>query len=208
MRAIDRLRPSLMKNVSYVGSHSSHLTETLNLNPRPVGGTSTTPFRLNAIAATVTKPFPGCTAANCPLFSTVQQDLQDIDANYKSFQISVEKRSTRGLTILANYTWSRSTDDLPPGAGVLGFDTSSARPWDDPLRHQLDWGPSEFDHTIASWGRTSGNCRSWMAGIRWCELFWAIGNLADLSRSKAADHSRSCQELIDPARQLDSTEQK
>jgi len=142
-----QLRSSILLRAAYVGSHSSHLTETLNLNPRPVGGTSTTPFRLNAIAAAVTKPFPGCTAANCPLFSTVQQDLQDIDANYKSFQISVEKRSTNGLTILANYTWSRSTDDLPPGAGVLGFDTSSARPWDDPLRHQLDWGPSEFDHT-------------------------------------------------------------
>jgi hypothetical protein len=142
-----QLKSNLLLRAAYVGSHSSHLTETLNLNPRPVGGTSTTPFRLNAIAATVTKPFPGCTAANCPLFSTVQQDLQDINANYKSFQIGVEKRSTHGLTILANYTWSRSTDDLPPGAGVLGFDTSSARPWDDPLRHQLDWGPSEFDHT-------------------------------------------------------------
>jgi hypothetical protein len=142
-----QLRSNLLLRAAYVGSHSSHLTETLNLNPRPVGGTSSTPFRLNAIAATVTKPFPGCTAANCPLFSTVQQDLQDINANYKSFQISVEKRSTHGLTILANYTWSRSADDLPPGAGVLGFDTSSARPWDDPLRHQLDWGPSEFDHT-------------------------------------------------------------
>jgi Carboxypeptidase regulatory-like domain len=142
-----QLKSNLLLRAAYVGSHSSHLTETLNLNPRPVGGTSTTPFRLNAIAATVTKPFPGCTAANCPLFSTVQQDLQDINANYKSFQIGVERRSTHGLTILANYTWSRSTDDLPPGAGVTGFDTSSARPWDDPLRHQLDWGPSEFDHT-------------------------------------------------------------
>lgn len=145
--AVEHQLPSnILMRVAYVGSHSSHLTETLNLNPRPVGGTSTTPFRLNAIAATVTTPFPGCTAANCPLFSTVQQDLQDINANYHSLQMGVEKRVSHGLTVLANYTWSRSTDDLPPGAGVLGFDTSSARPWDDPLRHQFDTGPSEFDH--------------------------------------------------------------
>jgi hypothetical protein len=61
--------------------------------------------------------------------------------------LSAEKRATHGLTIFANYTWSKSIDDLPPGAGVTGFDTSSARPWDDPLRHQFDYGPSEFDHT-------------------------------------------------------------
>jgi len=51
------------------------------------------------------------------------------------------------LTVLTNYTWSKSLDDLPPGAGVLGFDTSSALPWDDPQRHRFDYGPSDFDHT-------------------------------------------------------------
>jgi hypothetical protein len=54
---------------------------------------------------------------------------------------------SRGLMVLANYTWSKSLDDLPPRAGVTGFDTASARPWDDPLRHRFDYGPSEFDHT-------------------------------------------------------------
>src|SRR5207245_9217040 len=42
---------------------------------------------------------------------------------------------THGVTILANYTWSKSIDDLPPGGGVtdIGADSVSARPWDDPL---------------------------------------------------------------------------
>ena len=125
-----QLPSSVLVRAAYVGSHSSHLTETMNLNPSPIGGGT---LRLNAIAGG-------------PVFSTVQQDLQDINANYRSFQVSAEKRATHGLTVYGNYTWSRSTDDLPPGAGVTGFDTSSARPWDDPLRHQFDWGPSEFDH--------------------------------------------------------------
>jgi hypothetical protein len=146
--AIERQMPSnLLLRAAYVGSHSSHLTEALNLNPRPVGTTSTTPTRLNAIAATVVTPFPGCTAANCPLFSTVQQDLQDINANYNSLQLTAEKRMSRGLMFLTSYTWSKSLDDLPPRAGVTGFDTSSALPWDDPNRHRFDYGPSEFDHT-------------------------------------------------------------
>ena len=130
--AFERQLPgNFLIRAAYVASHSSHLTETLNLNPAPVGGGT---LRLNTIAGG-------------PVFSTVQQDLQDINANYKSLQLSVERRASHGLTILGNYTWSRSTDDLPPGAGVTGFDTSSARPWDDPLRHQFDLGPSEFDHT-------------------------------------------------------------
>jgi hypothetical protein len=117
------------------------LTETLNLNPRPVGTTSSTPTRLNAIAG-------------APLFSTVQQDLQDINSIYNSLQLSVEKRMSRGFQVLANYTWAKSLDDLPPRAGVTGFDTSSALPWDDVNRHRFDYGPSEFDHKhrfVASW---------------------------------------------------------
>lgn len=140
--SIERQLPeNVLVRAAYVGSHSSHLTETLNLNPRPVGTTSATPTRLNAIAGS-------------PLFSTVQQDLQDINASYNSMQLSAEKRLSRGFQILANYTWSKSLDDLPPRAGVTGFDTSSALPWDDPNRHQFDYGPSEFDHThrfVASW---------------------------------------------------------
>ncbi len=136
-----QLPESVLVRAAYVGSHSSHLTETLNLNPRPFGTTAATPTRLNAIAGS-------------PLFSTVQQDLQDINASYNSMQLSVEKRMSRGFQILANYTWSKSLDDLPPRAGVTGFDTSSALPWDDANRHRFDYGPSEFDHThrfVASW---------------------------------------------------------
>ena len=126
-----QLPHSFLIRGAYVGSHSSHLTETLNLNPSPVGGGNR---RLNAIAG-------------APLFSDIQQDLQDINSSYHSLQLSAERRLSGGLTILGSYTWSKSIDDLPPGAGVLGFDTYSARPWDDPLRHQFDRGPSEFDHT-------------------------------------------------------------
>jgi len=140
--SVERQLPeNVLVRAAYVGSHSSHLMETLNLNPRPVGTTTATPTRLNAIAG-------------APLFSTVQQDLQDINSNYNSMQLSAEKRLSRGFTVLASYTWSKSLDDLPPRAGVGGFDTSSAKPWDDPTRHSFDYGPSEFDHThkfVASW---------------------------------------------------------
>jgi len=55
------------------------------------------------------------------LFAQVQQDKQDVNSIYHSLQASIEKRMSRGLTILGNYTYSRVLDTLPPGAGVTGF---------------------------------------------------------------------------------------
>ncbi|HVH70609.1 MAG TPA: carboxypeptidase regulatory-like domain-containing protein, partial [Candidatus Dormibacteraeota bacterium] len=131
-----QLPSNILVRAAYVGSHASHLKETIAFNVSPVGGG--TP-RLNAIAGS-------------NIFGTTNngptQDSQDINSSYHSLQLSLEKRMSHGLTILGNYTWSKSIDDLPNGGGVadIGADTVSARPWDDPLRHQLDRGPSDFDH--------------------------------------------------------------
>lgn len=81
-------------------------------------------------------------------FSTVQGNITDINAIYHSLQTSVEKRMSHGFTVLANYTYSKSLDDLPFGEGVTGFDTGyAALPLSDPNRHRFDYGPSGFDHT-------------------------------------------------------------
>lgn len=135
---IERQLPSgILVRAAYVGSHGTHLKETMAFNVSPVGGG--TP-RLNVIAGT--NVFG--TTNNGPT-----QDSQDINSSYHSLQLSAEKRMSHGLTILGNYTWSKSIDDLPNGGGVadIGADTVSPRPWDDPLRHQFDRGPSDFDHT-------------------------------------------------------------
>jgi hypothetical protein len=135
---VERQLPSgVLLRATYVGSRGSHLKETMAFNVSPVGGG--TP-RLNAIAG-----------AN--VFGTTNngptQDTQDINSVYHSLQLSAERRVTHGLTILGSYTYSKSIDDLPNGGGVadIGADTVSARPWDDPLRHSFDRGPSDFDHT-------------------------------------------------------------
>lgn len=136
--------------LAYVGSHSSHLKEAVELNPAPAGsivaaGPSNVDDRRrlnNVFSASV---FP-------VKLGNVSLDAHDINSSYNSMQVSLERRLARGVTILGNYTWSKSIDDLPytgSGAGVsdLGGDAVSARPWDDPLRHRFDRGPSDFDHT-------------------------------------------------------------
>jgi outer membrane receptor protein involved in Fe transport len=142
--AIERQLPSnVLVRAAYVGSHGSHLKETIAFNVSPVGGG---PPRLNALLD------PGNKNPRA-VFATTNngptQDAQDINSVYHSLQVSAEKRMSHGLTILGNYTYSKSIDDLPNGGGVadIGADTVSPRPWDDPLRHQFDRGPSDFDHT-------------------------------------------------------------
>src|SRR5207245_5992615 len=138
--AVERQLPSnVLVRAAYAGSHGSHLKETIAFNVSPVGSVTPSP-RLNAIAGT--NVFG--TTNNGPT-----QDAQDINSSYHSLQLSAEKRMSHALTILGSYTWSKSIDDLPNGGGVadIGADTVSARPWDDPLRHQFDRGPSDFDHT-------------------------------------------------------------
>jgi len=76
-------------------------------------------------------------------------NAQDINSSYNSLQASLEKRISHGLTLLGSYTYSKSIDDLPVGGNVseIASDQPSALPWDNPLRHQFDRGPSDFDRT-------------------------------------------------------------
>jgi hypothetical protein len=84
-------------------------------------------------------------------YGSIRQETQDINSNYNSGQLSLEKRFTQGtllhdLTLFANYTYSKTIDTLPVGAGVenIGISTVSFYSVN---RRSLDRGPSDFDHT-------------------------------------------------------------
>jgi outer membrane receptor protein involved in Fe transport len=153
---VERQLPgSILFRVGYVGSRTLHILETEYYNP-------STPTGIAGCAGSVGSPGKaGIGLANCTVFigsggafktntfsSTVQADITDVNASYHALQTSVEKRMSHGFTFLANYTYSKSLDDLPFGEGVSGFDTGySTLPFNDPNRHKMDYGPSSFDHT-------------------------------------------------------------
>ena len=165
---VERQLPSnILFRVGYVGSRSLHILETqyYNAGVPCTDPTSAVPCsgKANVGLANLTVcEATGGTVASChgnpntsgakfkpnTFSSTVQADITDINANYHSLQTSVEKRMSHGFTVLANYTYSKSLDDLPFGEGVSGFDTGySTLPFNAPGRHQMDYGPSGFDHT-------------------------------------------------------------
>jgi len=136
---VERQLPAgFLARTGYVGSRTGHLGETINQDPCQPSATAICTGALRRL--NMLKP------PTDVLFGDLQVVPYDINSGYHSLQLSTERRG-KILTFTSSYTWSKSVDDLPPGQGLYGFDgTYSARPWDDPLRHAFDNGPSEFDH--------------------------------------------------------------
>jgi hypothetical protein len=72
-----------------------------------------------------------------PSFGFVNTIDSAINSNYNGLQLTVEKRFGSGLSLLANYTWSKELNDFAP----VGSYSSSTNPFD---RH-FDYGPSDED---------------------------------------------------------------
>lgn len=172
----------LLTHIAYVGSHGSHIKESVQLDPALPSATkfSDARRRLNT-------PF----LATYPkgLYGPVWQAWNDINSSYNSLQASVQKRA-KLVTLQLSYTWAKSIDDLPIGGNVseIGSDTASTRPWDDPLRHAVDRGPSEFDRThrfVASYVWNLPQLSGWNAGLRQVLGGWALSGSLQYQTGRA-----------------------
>jgi len=69
--------------------------------------------------------------------------------SYNSLQVSLEKRFTRGLTILSSYTWSKTTNDLNYNVNFTGSGAGGGftLPFYTKDMKALDRGPADFDRT-------------------------------------------------------------
>ena len=123
--------------VAYVGNHGSHLRDQDDINPAVYIPGST-------LSTTARRMFQG--------YGTIRETMFDCNSIYHGLQMTLEKRFTQGsflhgLRLVANYTYSKVIDDVPYGAGVENTAEGSAVPFWFPNRHQMDTGPSDFDHT-------------------------------------------------------------
>lgn len=136
-----QLSGSSLVRVAYVGSHSNHLWVPIELNYThydPTASNLESP-RLYAFEPGTTIP-----AHTQPI---TKADYGG-NSSYNSLQATFEHRFSHGFSTLANYTWSKSLDNLPPGASAtaIGSGVSYVMPTYVPDFKQLDYGPSDFDH--------------------------------------------------------------
>ncbi|MGH9469764.1 MAG: hypothetical protein ACRD1N_05405, partial [Terriglobia bacterium] len=63
----------------------------------------------------------------------------DFNSNYNALELSAQKRFNHGLSVIANYTWSKAMDNYPPNECA----------WTDPYNRNFDWGVSSDNVTNA-----------------------------------------------------------
>jgi hypothetical protein len=118
-----QLAADLLVRGAYVGSKGTGLMTSYQANPGIFG--------------------PGATAANInarrpyPRVGSLSLRASMANSNYHSLQLTAQKRYARGFSLLANYTWAKSIDQVSDdgGLGPDPFDFSKSR------------GPSDFDIT-------------------------------------------------------------
>jgi hypothetical protein len=131
--SVDRqLTASWLLHGAYVGSHGSHGLETWELNPAVYIPGSTLPTNDRRLF---------------PALGNITDLVHDVNFSYNGLQISLQRRIRHGFSIMANYTLSRATDDLPESAAVNSGLVPPTIPWNMPNFHRLEYGPSDWDHT-------------------------------------------------------------
>jgi len=121
-----QLASSLVMRLAYVGSASRHQFVNLELNPsvNTGSGLSTNQRRVYNTAPTVG---PCTTSAGCATsYSQIIEASMSGSSHFNSLQATLEKRMSHGLSILANYTWSKSYDDLPQATRVANTEDLNA----------------------------------------------------------------------------------
>jgi hypothetical protein len=117
-------RPNWLAEVAYVGSMGRNLLVVQNIGTaNDQGG-------------------PG--SREVPGISTVIATRYRGSSRYDALQTKLEKRYTRGLSIISSYTWAHAIDDSPGGVCGNGAGARDCGP-DDPLRPELERGNADTD---------------------------------------------------------------
>ena len=150
-------RPSWLAEAGYVGSRGRNLLVVTNIGSSGNG-------------------FPG--SRQVPNRDTVQAIRYIGKAQYNSLQTKLEKRFTRGLSILSTYVWAHA-DDNSPGNFCTGGTGPTSCGFSNPLNPELDNGTSDFNvrnrFTFASvWELPFGRGKRFGSGIS-RPADWVVG---------------------------------
>lgn len=129
-----RISSDMTLRVAYVGSHSSHMFVDDDLNP-------STYIPGSNLGTNSRRSYPG--------FSDINVVSMSGNANYNSLQASIQRHVSKGVSVSANYTYSKAMDTLPYNSIDSLPSSGPGAPYAMPVYYsnykQLDIGPSDFD---------------------------------------------------------------
>ena len=158
-----QLAPDVALDVAYVGNKGKNLPGFRNLNQRAVIQNA------NGSQSAGNRSYPA--------FGDIQWMENRVNSDYNSFQVSLEKRLSKGITALVSYTLGEALTDAPDhistSGGGAGVDTGTFREPQDSFNLAAERGPAEFDvrhRFVASyvWELPFGHGRRF--GTNWSRL--------------------------------------
>jgi hypothetical protein len=93
-----QLGNEVLLRVGYVASKGTHLSYNTDINAPLPSATATSDNEQDR------RPYQQ--------YEQITQDASNSNSEYNSLQVQVDKRFSRGVTVSANYTWSRSIDEV------------------------------------------------------------------------------------------------
>lgn len=115
-----QLFDSYIATVAYVGSRGEHLFLTTELNPGIFGAPGRNLDERRPLF---------------PIFASVTNQSSDGSSGYHALQLTLNKRFSRGFSLLSNYTWSSLKDNA----------SSDGDGPPNPFDLDANWGPSDLD---------------------------------------------------------------
>jgi hypothetical protein len=146
-----RVAPGWVLSVDYVGSHTNRINRPRDVDP-PSPFIRTSPGQVRtAQAANCTRPYwiwwysqngatcnPNTATNPQPPYAVIQSDVNDGYSNYHALDVNLSHRFSRGLTMLASYTWSHAQDNVDP-------DVPGQSPNDPNFTGHVEYGNAIFD---------------------------------------------------------------
>jgi hypothetical protein len=128
-----QLSANWLARAAYVASRTTHLNTNVEMN-------AATYIPGSTLGTDARRPYQP--------FGAIRTGSASGNAWYNSMQLSLEKRLSRGFTILANYTWSKSLDNLPPNMDIVSPMLGDAQVMPPTIKgfKSLDQGPSDSDY--------------------------------------------------------------
>jgi Carboxypeptidase regulatory-like domain len=137
----DEFAPGWLFRLAYVGSRGLHIRRDEQLNPVIYDAGAPGPYGNPALPSNSRRTY-------MPNLTSIGEETETGASIFHSLQATLEKKLSRTFTVLANYTWSKSLDDIPQEQTLQANGSGDfSMPIYEPNYNRFEYGPSTFDHT-------------------------------------------------------------